>query len=259
MKRMSRFLPTALRPRGEADEHYETVHHRFAMRMFRDHAPTVTRYATNHATAQYDLASTFRLPPGDAWRFIVLEFGDPAADAGGDADGPASSGSGGKEWLPAWAEHAIVTDHTNFLREVRPFEVTPSVAADRRSGQTSLAKYLVEVEDTGAGAGAAADVLASVREAFADAAPDAFGLRLHIANDVVREAEMGAVNEPGQAYTGRYRERTGMYAIDEMYFDHTVWAEEFFASPAVRPALAPRTGVRAAVYAVAELVGVDRS
>ena len=261
MKRISRFLPTTLRPRDEADEHYVAVHHRFAMRMFRDHAPAVTRYATNHATAQYDLASTFRLRPADAWRFIVLEFGDPAVDAGAGADGDADgsgSGHGGKEWLPAWAEQAIVNDHTNFLREVRPFEVAPSVAVDRRSGQPSLAKYLVEVEDTGAGAGVAAGVLESVRGAFADAAPDAFGLRLHIANDVVREAEMAAVSEPGQAYTGRYRERTGMHAIDEIYFDHTVWAEEFFASPAVRPALAQRTGVRVAVYAVTELVGVDR-
>lgn len=249
MKRMSRFLPTALRPRDEADEHYVMVHHRFAMRMFRDHAPTVTRYATNHATAQYDLASTFGQRPTDAWRFIVLEFDDPAADAG----------RGGKEWLPAWAERAIVTDHTNFLRDVRPFEVAPSIVVDRRSGQTALAKYLVEVEDTGAGADAAAEALTSVRKAFADAAGDAFGLRLHIANDVVREAEMAAVAEPGQAYTGSYRERTGMCAIDEMYFDHTVWAEEFFASPSVRPALMARTGVRVAVYAVAELVGVDRT
>ncbi|TDC58543.1 hypothetical protein E1281_00910 [Actinomadura sp. KC345] len=260
MKRISRFLPTALRPRDEADEHYVMVHHRFAMRMFREHAPTVTRYATNHATAQYDLASTFRRRPADAWRFIMLEFGDPAVAAGaghdGDAGGP-SVGRGGKEWLPTWAEHAIVSDHTNFLREVRPFEVTPSVAVDRRSGQTSLVKYLIEIEDTGAGSDAG--VFESVRSALAEAAPDAFGLRLHIANDVVREAEMAAVSEPGQAYTGRYRERTGMYAIDEMYFDHAVWAEEFFASLAMRPALAPRTGVRVAVYAVTELVGVDRS
>ena len=259
MKRISRFLPTALRPRHEADEHYEAVHHRFAMRMFREHAPAVTRYATNHAAARYDLASTFRLRPADAWRFIVLEFGDPAAEegaGGGDGDDP-DPRRGGKEWLPAWAENAIVADHTNFLREVRPFEVAPSVAVDRRTGQTSLAKYLIEVEDTGSGAGA--EVLDSVRGALADAAANAFGLRLHIANDVVREAEMAAVDEPGQAYTGRYRERTGMHAIDEMYFDHTVWAEEFFASPAVRPALLARSGVRVAVYAVAELVGVDRT
>lgn len=262
MKRMSRFLPTSLRPRGEADEHYEMVHHRFAMRMFRDHVPSVTRYATNHAVAQYDLNGTFRLRPTDAWRFIVLEFDEPAADADGDAGDGATgraADKGGKEWLPAWAEHAIVTDHTNFLREVRPFEVTPTIAVDRRSGQTSLAKYLVEVEDTGAGPQAAAKARDAVREAFAAAAPDAFGLRLHIANDVVREAEMAAVNEPGQAYTGRYRDRTDMYAIDELYFDHTVWGEEFFAAPAVRPALVPRTGVRVAVYAVTELVGVDRS
>jgi hypothetical protein len=248
MKRMSRFLPTTSRPRAEADEHYVMVHHRFAMRMFRDHAPTVTRYATNHAVAQFDLAATFRQRPADAWRFIVLEFGAPAED-----------GSGGKEWLPSWAERAIVTDHTNFLREVRPFEVTPAIAADRRSGQTSLAKYLVEVEDTGAGPAAATEALTEVRSAFAAAADGAFGLRLHITNDVVREAEMAAVTEPGQAYTGRYREQTPMLAIDELYFDHTVWAEEFFAGPAVRPALFARTGIRVAVYAVAELVGVDKN
>ena len=249
MKRMSRFLPTTLRPLAEADEHYVMVHHRFAMRMFREHAPTVTRYATNHAVAQFDLAATFRRRPTDAWRFIVLEFDPPEA---GEA-------IGGKEWLPSWAERAIVTDHTNFLREVRPFEVTPSIAADRRTGQTSLAKYLVEVEDTGAGEAAAGAALAEVRSAFAGAAAEAFGLRLHITNDVVREATMAAVDEPGQAYTGQYQERTPMLAIDEFYFDHTVWAEEFFAGPTVRPALFARTGVRVAVYAVSELVGVDKN
>lgn len=247
MKRMSRFLPTTLRPLAEADEHYVMVHHRFAMRMFREHAPTVTRYATNHAVAQLDLAATFRKRPTDAWRFVLLEFAAPDSD----------EDAGGKEWLPSWAERAIVNDHTNFLRDVRPFEVTPSTAADRRTGQTSLAKYLVEVEDTGAGVAAADAALAEIRSAFAGA--DAFGLRLHITNDVVREARMAAVDEPGQAYTGQYQDRTPMLAIDELYFDHTVWAEEFFAGPSVRPALFARTGVRVAVYAVTELVGVDKN
>jgi hypothetical protein len=246
---MSRFLPTTLRSRADADEHYEMVHHRFAMRMFRDAAPSVTRYATNHATAQYDLASTFRQRPTEAWRFIVLEF-EPPTEGGA---------TGGKEWLPAWAERAIVNDHTNFLREVRPFEVRPSVGIDRRSGQTSLAKYLLEVEDVSAGVDAAKAVLDGVRSAVASTSDSAFGLRLHIANDVVREAEMAAVTEPGQAYTGRYRDVTPMLAIDEFYFDHTVWAEEFFAGTGPREALRTVAGVRVGLYRVTELVGVDRS
>jgi hypothetical protein len=250
VKRMSRFMPTTRRPRAEADDHYVMVHHRFAMRMFRDAAPTVTHYATNHAVAQLDLAGTFRQIPTDAWRFIVLEFAPPTADS-------ESGTTGGKEWLPAWAERAIVNDHTNFLREVRPFEVTPEVRLDRRRGQTSLAKFLIEVEDTGAGPEATGAALDEIRAALAG--PEVFGYRLHIANTVAREAEMAAVTEPGQAYTGRYRDTTTMAGIDELYFDHLVWGEEFFASAGVRAAFAPRAGVRAGVYAVTELVGVDRN
>lgn len=248
MKRMSRFLPSERCTRAEADFHYESVHHRFAMRMFREHAPTVRLYAINHAVAQRDLAGTFLGRP-EAWRFVILDLEDP------DPDG----GQGGKEWLPAWAEQSIVLDHTNFLREVRPFEVAPEVVVDRRTVQTSLAKYWIECDAADGGAAAAAgEAWKRLWDAIASAGADAFGLRLAVENRALREAEMDPVLEPGQAYAGRYRPETTMQGFGELYFDHRVWAEEFFREPSVAAALTPVRGVRTGVYAVDELVGVDR-
>jgi hypothetical protein len=243
---MSRFMPSERLPRDEADAHYERIHHRFAMQMFREHAPGVRRYAINHATSRFDLNGTFQARP-TSWRFVILEFEDVQAEGGG-----------GKEWLPSWAESAIVDDHTNFLREVRPFEVEPRVLVDRRSGQTSLVKYLLEVEARGDDVAAAERARDAIRDAVVEAADAAFGIRLVIANAVVREAEMAAVIEPGQAYAGRFLDATGMTAIDELYFDHRVWGQEFFNAPAVRAALRPVPGVRIAVHEIQELVGVDR-
>lgn len=243
MKRFSRFLPSQCVPLHQADAHYEQIHHRFAMRMFREHAPTVSLYATNHAIGQFDLLGGFRRAPA-AWRFVILELPDPGPDPE----------AGGKEWLPAWAERSIVDDHTNFLREVRPFEVQPSVIVDRRTQQTSLVKYVVEVEATGADLAPARELHAQLTRAIAAAEP--FGLRLAIHNRVVREAEMAPVIEPGQAYTGRYRDATSMVAMDELYFDHCDWGEECFRDLAEH--LRPRPDVRIGAYAVEELVGVDR-
>ena len=244
MKRLSRFLPSARIPLHQADDHYELLHHRFAMRMFRDHAPTVRLYATNHAVGQYDISGTFRRVPS-SWRFVIIELPAPEDTAGG---------AGGKEWLPPWAERSIVDDHTNFLREVRPFEVEPTTLVDRRTQQTSLAKYLLEVEADGDDRGAAEALYEQIAEQVT--ASDAFGLRLAVQNRALREAEMAPVTEPGQAYTGRYLDSTTMVGIDELYFDHRDWAEECFRGLA--PVLRPQPGVRIRLHAVEELVGVDR-
>jgi hypothetical protein len=247
VKRISRFLPSERCTRDQADAHYENVHHRFAMRMFRDHAPTVRLYAINHAVAQRDLAGTFQQRP-HAWRFVILDVDERGA----------APDSGGKEWLPQWAERSIVLDHTNFLREVRPFEVEPTEIVDRRNGQTSLVKILVECGATAAESTAAAE---SAYDRFWSAVAengDAFGLRLAVGNRALREAEMMSVLEPGQAYTGRYLESTTMTGFGELYFDHSVWAEEFFRIPAISETLRPSEGVDLGVYAVRELVGVDR-
>lgn len=247
MKRFSRFLPSQRVPQWQADEHYEQIHHRFAMRMFREHAPTVSLYATNHAIGQFDLLGGFKRAPA-AWRFVILELPDPGAEP------PEGAPAGGKEWLPAWAERSIVDDHTNFLREVRPFEVDPTVLVDRRTQQTSLVKYVVEVEATDADRAPARELHAQLAQAIG--AGELFGLRLAVHNRVVREAEMAAVTEPGQAYTGRYLDDTSMVAMDELYFDHRDWGEEGFRGLAEH--LRPRPGVRIGAYAVEELVGVDR-
>ena len=246
---MSRFLPSTRKSFDEAERHYLEVHHRFARGLFRHHAPTVNRYATARAVAQYDINGRFDRMP-DVWRFIVLRY----------ADQPPTQGTAAKEWLPPWAEQLIVGDHTNFLREVRPFVVDEQVLVDRRSGQLSSAKFVFEFERAeDASVEEAAKSRAVVRAALLAAAEDAFGLRLYTENRVLTEAEMAPVLEPGQAYTGRVHDSTAMVCIDEWYFDHRAWGEEFFASgPVVEALRAPDGFARVGGYVVEELVGVDR-
>jgi hypothetical protein len=87
-----------------------------------------------------------------------------------------------------------------------------------------------------------------------------FGLRLAVENRVVSEAEMVAVIEPGQAYAGSTMARTSMTHLDEWYFDHPAWGDEFFATAALTEALRDVPGyARIACHRVDELVGVDRA
>lgn len=250
MKRMSRFLPTRRRPFEEAERHYLEIHHRFARGLFRHHAPTVQRYATARAVAQYDINGRFDQEP-DVWRFIVLEFPDPSP-APGEGD------TKGKEWLPAWAERLIVGDHTNFLREVRPFTVDKAVLVDRRSGQLTSAKFVFEFERTAADEARQRD-RETIRNLLVEKARSAFGLRLFLENTVVSEAQMVEVFEPGQAYGGTLLEETTMDVIQELYFDHRDWGEEFFADPEVVAVLREANCSRIGGYRVEELVGVDRT
>lgn len=251
MKRMSRFQSSSLLPLAQCEDHYLKVHHAFARDMFRYHAPTVQRYATGRATAQYDLNAGFAQAP-DVWRFIVLEFEDHPDDAGGE--------SSGEEWLPPWAEEAIVNDHTNFLREVRPFRVEPDVLVDRRTGQTTTVKYVFEFERAeDASADECRRARNRIRAGLVEAGDHAFGLRLLTENRVTTEAAMEPVREAGQAYGGRTLDETTMMYIDEYYFDHEAWGDEFFGSEGVRGLLRATPFRRIGGYKVDELVGVDRT
>jgi hypothetical protein len=245
IKRMSRFQPTQLRPFADAEAHYIGIHHRFAREMFRHHAPAVLRYATARATARLDINGRFDQEP-DVWRFIVLKYEDAGSEAG-------------TAWLPPWAERTIVADHTNFLREVRPFLVEENVLIDRRSNQTSTHKYVIEFERDPAVDGGEVAARDELRELMLELADERFGLRLFVENRVVAEAEMAPVSEPGQAYSGRTLAATSMTHLDEWYFDHPAWGDEFFAMPQVTEALRHMAGyARIACHRVDELVGVDR-
>jgi hypothetical protein len=246
IKRMSRFQPTQRRSFDEAESHYLG----FAREMFRHHAPAVLRYATARATARLDINGRFDQHP-DVWRFIVLKYDDGA--------GPGRQA--GEAWLPSWAERTIVRDHTNFLREVRPFLVDETVIVDRRSNQTSLHKYVVEFErDLDAPDDEVDATRQQLRDLMSELASDRFGLRTYVENRVAAEAAMVAVSEPGQAYAGGTKPATTMTHLDEWYFDHPAWGDELFAEPALTAALRDTPGyARIACHRVDELVGVDRA
>ena len=249
IKRISRFQPTQRRTFDSAESHYLDIHHRFAREMFRHHAPAVLRYATARATSRLDINGRFDQQP-DVWRFIVLKY-DDAAGHGRPA---------GEAWLPGWAERTIVGDHTNFLREVRPFVVDETVFVDRCTNQTSTQKYVIEFErHLDADDAEVTATRERLRTLMTDLALDRFGLRLFIENRVVTEAEMVAVTEPGQAYAGRALPATSMTHVDEWYFDHPAWGDEFFATPQLIEALRDVPGyARIACHRAQELVGVDR-
>lgn len=239
-KSISQFLPLARLSADEADRHYLAVHSRFARTLLRS-MPHVVSYHTNRAEAEFDLNGRWRQRPR-AFRFVVLRFRP-----------------GRSLEFPDDVRELIVQDHRQFLRELRGFRVIEDVVLDRLSGQTALQKYLFEFEqpdeDPPELAAAHLDELVDVLLAQA---PDAFGLRQILVNRVTSEGAVEAVDEPGQRPVDQTLASTTKSAFVEFYFDHSEWAEHWFARTAVRRALRSDYWALSRGYWVTEECGLDR-
>jgi hypothetical protein len=246
MKRIARFAVAHAVSAEEAERHYLDVHHRFARSCFRT-ATGIERYVTQRATAQYDVNGRFLERP-KAWRFVIthtLDAGDLASST---------------DWLPKEVTDEIWRDHTNFMRDLRSFEVEERCLVDRRSGQTNLAKllFIYSLKDGAGRDEAARSYLDEHLPALTEAVAEAYGARLFLTNMVMRELESAPVEEPGQRYTGRYLESTPILAFEEYYFDNAEWAGELFARPDIcgRLRRSPFLDVQGLV--VEERIGVDK-
>jgi hypothetical protein len=171
-KIIGKFDPVTNRTFDEAEQHYVGVHTQFARRMFRDHAPTVSRYAINRALRQYSVAGQFNQKPR-AWRLVICHV---------DAE----------ELLPERMLPLIWRDHTNTQKGIRACMVEEQVVADRLNGQTSTVKFLVEHDRQPGQSVEQADAFYDGRylPAITPLLRDALGFRLFVSNRVKEEADV---------------------------------------------------------------------
>lgn len=249
-KTMSSFNPLSSLGLDECERHYSTVHTRWARHLLRDR-PHMVSYHVDRARAAYDVRGGFGQRP-DAWRWVILRLAP-----------------GQRLGLSAAEQEQVVQDHRNCLRDLRSFTVDERVVLDELRGQTTLVKYLFDVERTGDGpagpldadpAGAAAEDrrrLGALADALAERARAGdHGLRLLLQDTVTREQATEPVDEPGQRPVGRVLEQSAKIGFLELYFDQQEWAEDLLGQPAVRELLRPAFA-RVRGYRVEEGCGFD--
>ena len=249
MKRISKVNPPVAIGRERAERHYIEVHHPFSRRMMREHAPRIRRYSVDRADRQYSLSGTFNEEP-TAWRFVLL-------DVDGDIEEDGAVGC-----LPGWVQPLIWTDHAKVIERMAAWEVTPQVVVDRRSGQTTSAKFLFLYS-----AGDSGELRVARRTHYLDVhvpnvrklVVNAFGARLYVSNLVDREAETSDEHGPAASYTGRYLERASLLAIDEFWFDNVEWGSELFCTPEAIALFRDSFLGRVEAYTVSEVLGLDRA
>lgn len=244
VKSITRFDELPGLPRTQCDRHYEDIHTRFIRQNFRLMPQAVT-YHPQRAVAQLDPEGGWT-PETDAWRYVVSRF-DASIDAG-------------PQWRAIIGD--IEQDHTRFMSNMRLSVVREEVMVDRLCGQTSLEKYLLEVDaDTLTDVGRAQEALRRFADRAAPTARTAYGIRLLILNEVEREGVSEPLTAPGQSFgLGRYLSATDKIGYVEFYGDQREWMEEFFAGALCEhlTALRRTPGVgRCDLYRVRETCGID--
>ena len=206
-KAIGRFDPTPSRAPEECERHYIQVHVRMAKELLRP-MPSLRAYHTNRVVAQADVTGGWSQLPR-AWRFNMLRFAPGEALA----------------FTPEQDE-MVARDHVNCLYRLRHCNVEETVLLDRLSGQTALAKFLLEADRPASvdpeRAWASFSELAERVLAMMDGA---FGARALYANRVLSELECEPVDVEGQRPVGVLAETTRVGYL-EAYFDHPRWGEE---------------------------------
>jgi hypothetical protein len=206
-KHVSRFLPTPSRSPEECERHYTEVHVHMAQELLRP-MPSLLSYHTNVAVAQADVNGAFKARPR-AWRFALMRF-EPGATLA---------------FSPEQTE-MVAQDHVNCLYRLRSCDVEESVLLDRLSGQTALAKFMLEAdrpasvdpEQAWASFTRLAEGVLAVMEG-------AFGARALYLSRALNEVECEPLDVEGQRPIGVLDETTRVGYI-EAYFDHGRWGQE---------------------------------
>jgi hypothetical protein len=206
-KSMSHFLPTPARAPEECERHYTEVHLRMAQELLRPMSALVS-YHVNRAVAQADVTGGWAQRPG-RWRFVILRF-DPG------------------ETLVFSAEQAemVAQDQVNCLYLLRHSDVDETVLLDRRDGQFTLAKFMIDA-DRAAGVGAEEGwaAFSALADRIRERMQDAYGARLLILNRALTELECEPIEFEGQRPVGLLEETTRVGYL-EIYFDHARWGRE---------------------------------
>jgi hypothetical protein len=242
-KRILEFNRSSLLPPEECERHYRSVHARWAMVTMRD-SDTLVTYQLGEMLGEWDLLGAFNQAP-TLWRSAILRW---------------LPGRGGAYSSDPAAMRRLSRDNPNFLSGIRSFEVEESVRFDRRSGQSTSAKFSVAVErPEGSDEGEARETVETLWRRLGELLGGAYGARLMLTNRVISEAEYEPIREPGQQVTGRTLPESSRVGLAEVYFDHGMWGEEFFASDPVRSELAGLVDEGLArVFHVHEELGHDK-
>jgi hypothetical protein len=229
--RITELHPLVTARRADCEAHYTGHHVPMIVHARRtDATPRVLRYRPHLAVAE-QVDGGWR-ESRDYWRFVFVTYlGDGT--------------------LGASDTKRISADHTGWAQDLRSFEVRATELLDRRTGQTSSAKFLV----LGHGSAELAPELAAWRDTAALVGRSAFGMRLLVANDAVREQETEPIDVPGQRFTRNTLPVSGVRYYDECCFDSQEAGEEFFARDEIGAALP--AGAR--LLRVTEVIAFDQT
>jgi hypothetical protein len=206
-KAIGRFEPTPSRTAEECERHYTHVHVRMAQDLLRP-MPSLLSYHTNRVVAQADVTGSWSQQPR-AWRFNMLRFAPGGALAFTDEQ-----------------NEMVARDHVNCLYRLRHCDVEETLPLDRLSGQTALAKFLLEADRSpSAGPEDAWASFSALADRVRAAMDGAFGARALYVNRVLTELDCEPVDVEGQRPVGVLGETTRVGYL-EAYFDHTRWGEE---------------------------------
>ncbi len=233
-------------PHRECERHYLEVHVPFIRHAVR-HAENIVTYETNLVVAQRDVDGGWHARP-TAWRWATGRF------QGSSDDPPAP--------LPPPFARLVSEDHRNFLKDLRMFTAEEQVRVDRRSGQTSLAKFSLHVDRRATTPAVEAQRrLEQGVSPMIDAAQHAFGARLVVCDRVFRQAQSAAIDEEGQVMSPELLcSQTMRVSHIDFYFDTVEWGEEFFAAhrEELEAVLHDPAFERARLYQVQERSQVDK-
>jgi hypothetical protein len=159
-------------------------------------------------------------------------------------------------YVPAEWHTLTSNDHQNCLEAIHSHIVSrEQVLDDRRSGQTTSAKYLVTF---GSEAAERSGDVATMLETLVEMFRRAPGSRLLISNDIEEERGVTGLARPAQRTTSE-RRRSDLRLVLEVYFDSHRYGREFFGDEDVRVALLTGSGLEpVAAYLVEEEIGYDR-
>jgi hypothetical protein len=245
-KKFVRLWPIPDMDLEDADRHYRDVHFRFAATTFRT-TDAVLAYHSNRALGQFELTGGFSEDP-DIWRFVVTRWDS-------SHDGEHSVG-----WLDPRIRDLFFVDRRNGIGRVSSCEVDEQIVVDRRSGQLTSAKYIIQFTSAQFPDAGAFDEYYNSRHlpAIAEAAQSAAGLRLFITNPVLQEAETGVRPDGHTEYTGGYLPDASVRRFEELWFDSEQDGREFFRSPSVLALMRDSPSGKVSAYHVEEHCGIDR-
>jgi len=238
-----RGLPPHGRSRAAAESHYVGVHVPLSRR-FLMLDPAQVAYSTLRVCGQLDIAGGWNHPPS-AWRFIIF-LEDPSAPAA--------------EWTEERVRlrRLLWDDNPLVIGESIRCEVDEEALVDRRSGQTSFAKAVLEFDRRPEISPTEAEAELRRRvTTLAERGAMADGLRGMTVN-WARRQRLQRLRDDGEYHLTDWAPEGPKIAYLELLFDNADWAIQFLGCDEVVDAVFSPTYAAAGAYLVDERCEFDR-